>query len=569
MANQANNQRKLFAFWQRRQNKLEISGYEVGDIQSDDPVLINPGSTLVGDVSAPEVIVSGLLTGHVICKSLIIRSGGQVWGNVYTISCQVEAGGRIQGWVTAVDEETYLDLKNTQIDPNSNGLLIDTEIPPEAPPTVLASRQDQHITLLQNLQAEAAAALAARAELEQDFDNRLAEVAGDATTRIATLQEDLEEANQAMAQWQNQAQALAKTLAERDEQVTRQSNELNDTREQLEERKQELLTTRNALDERNKRFDELFAAKAEVDSQLEAARQEIEQLNERIHTIETALQGSLQHSHEQEESLIRWQELAEVTEKKAQGLEKEIDNLKLQAEEAANTIELLREQRRYAEEQLEAAQEELRELRRKSTKPITAELSPNYEEQFTELEQKIQKYEEQILWYKANIKTIQAALEEANLEVDTQQKLIAQLEADTVSKQAQLDKWKQEAANYQQQLAEQNKKIEALQTSLQNLRQQANQKVNALKEKVLQAQLKQEASEIDFARLQKETRAQGQRLAEMQAMLIERELQLEKARELIQKQREFIAEMKQVTTQRIQKLSRQLKEAKRFRPEGQ
>ena len=61
-----NNENKLpfnlLSFLRRSQEWLEISGYHVGDIQSEDkPILITDGSTVVGDIFGPQVAIAGLL----------------------------------------------------------------------------------------------------------------------------------------------------------------------------------------------------------------------------------------------------------------------------------------------------------------------------------------------------------------------------------------------------------------------------------------------------------------------------------------------------------------------------
>ncbi|MFQ5420200.1 MAG: hypothetical protein ACE5EY_07540, partial [Anaerolineae bacterium] len=52
--------------------------------------------------------------------------------------------------------------------------------------------------------------------------------------------------------------------------------------------------------------------------------------------------------------------------------------------------------------------------------------------------------------------------------------------------------------------------------------------------------------------------SQGQRLAEAQALLVERDLAIAKMAERIQKQADFIARMKSVTSQHIDQLKAQL-----------
>ena len=67
-------------------------------------------------------------------------------------------------------------------------------------------------------------------------------------------------------------------------------------------------------------FRELNQARDEVEAALKNKLEELELQSERIHSIETAMTSSLQHSSDLEASLVRWQELAEVTEKRVNEL---------------------------------------------------------------------------------------------------------------------------------------------------------------------------------------------------------------------------------------------------------
>lgn len=545
-------------FWQRQPRAEEITGYRVGDVHSSIPVHITVESTLVGNVNAPRVIVSGLLTGHVVTQSLQITETGSVWGNVYTMACDINEGGRLQGWVTAVNEETYLRLHASGIVPNGKTEDITTNLPDEAPPAVLASRDPNYLIALQQLQADAATALAARTELEQDFDRRLSEVAGDATARIAQLQNDLNTTAKTLTTTKDEASQLTQLVSQQEAQLTRQSNELNATRDQLQERKEELTNTRQALAERNQKYDELAAIKTNLDAKLEAANQTIDELNERNHSIETALQASFQHSSEQEDSLIRWQELAEATEKKAAELERELANGRMQSEEATNTIEMLRAQRRQTEIELEKALDELNELRHQPTKPISSGNIVELQMKLVDLEEKSQENYEQMLWYKASAEDTRHSLEQIRKELTQQSQLIGQYESELAAKQELITRWKNEVAKLRQIATNQHKKLQQYHTGLNQFKEKAGAEIGKLKEHALQAQLKSEATELDFNRLQTESRQQGERLAEMQMLLVERDLEIERAKELIQKQTDFIQNMKQVTNQRIQKLQQAL-----------
>ncbi|MBK8934680.1 MAG: hypothetical protein IPM76_20650 [Chloroflexi bacterium] len=75
---------------------------------------------------------------------------------------------------------------------------------------------------LRQLQTETAAALAARAELEETFDQRLAEIAGEATNQLTTSAKALKTPAE-LADWQQKAQDTGNTLQLRETQLDRQA----------------------------------------------------------------------------------------------------------------------------------------------------------------------------------------------------------------------------------------------------------------------------------------------------------------------------------------------------------
>ena len=72
VATEKSTERSIFAFWRRGEQWLEISGYHAGDIQSEEPVLIKEGATVVGNVFAPQVAVEGLLNGSLIARKTAV-----------------------------------------------------------------------------------------------------------------------------------------------------------------------------------------------------------------------------------------------------------------------------------------------------------------------------------------------------------------------------------------------------------------------------------------------------------------------------------------------------------------
>ena len=313
--------RFFFRAFGRKQVWLEVSGYQVGDIDVDQPVWVATGSTLVGDVIAPQVRVSGLLTGTIVTQETIVEAGGHVWGDVYTIRLQIEPGGKVHGWISTISEEEYETRRRGE---PMAGEAPEESATGEEGEQELAPRDREVLDALHLLQKETAVALAARAELEQSFDQRLSELAGEALARAASLDEALEATREELARLQPQLARLEEKVQTSDEHIASQAKELAVARELLVKRQQELEQLQETSTRQRQTIKQLQAAKRESETSLESAQEEIEQLQERLHNLETALQASLQHTSELEDSLMRWQELAEITDARVRELEAQL-----------------------------------------------------------------------------------------------------------------------------------------------------------------------------------------------------------------------------------------------------
>lgn len=661
--------RNFFSFLSREPEWREINGYEVGDVQSDQPVMITAGSTLVGNIFAPKIAVAGLLYGSTAARETRILEDGKIWGDVFTARLHIEPGGKIQGWVSSLDEKGYLSLKANGVIPR------DTQSPVTGPFELPAEtfqgepilRSENQIDILRRLQIEAATALSARAELEQTFEKRLSEVAGETAAKAVSLHEELNSTRSELTAVRQQRDEGLDTLRARNAQIERQLNELVMARDLLNERNQQIDELNQLLDDKIRALEAMTNAKNDLDTALLEANQQIDQLNGRIRSIETALQSSLQHSAEQEDSLVRWQELAEVTETKAKELEGKVDSLQNQIAENGRMIELLRSQKRQAEEAWESLNNELQTIRRKETKPLvpskalaeseemiarlkvqSAEWEVRtkkavdrvalLEKALEEEEKRAQHYQEQVLWDEANLQTAQNALEEAQKELETlkaelaaqkpqlaeqtnlqaqirqlqgvveekekalqaaqalaqaqtaelarlqtelearataaaeaqsqftaQTAQLTQLQADFAKKQAFVERCKAEIQRLNGKMGDQQKKLDEGLAELDRVSQQAQQiaadRTN-LKKTLRETNLQLEAHEKEIETYVKQVDSQGQNLAEMRALLIEKEVQMAQAQANIEKQNQFIKKMQQVTTERVQALQGELGQAR-------
>ncbi len=561
----------LLAFLRRGQPWLEIRGYHVGNIQSDDPVAVRQGTTVVGNVNAPEILVAGLINGSATARKIVVEDEGQIWGDVFTVSLQVKSGGVVQGWISSVSEADYQAMQ-------AGSLPVNADLPQIAPPDLtegngeggIINRSDAQMEALHLLQMETAAALAARAELEADFEKRLYEVAGEASSTIAGLNEKVAELQADLARQQQQFTEVQEALQQSNRQIERQTNEINVGRALLDEQNEALAQLRQEHARLQEKHASLQTERDELEEALAHARQKVDQMVDRITSLEAAHMASLQHSAEQEDSLLRWQELAETTEKRAQELSDELEKMQYQMEESQSTIELLRQRRADLEKELNKALAELEDLRKRNTEPIVppAALAAATEKIFrleSQLKDQEQKYTDQIRYYKASLEKTQAALTAGQAQLADQEDELAELREQVNAQTALLEKWQTAVAEKEEALQRQAALFARKQALLES--EKKNLQVTLRESK---AQL--DAYEDEVAQYVKMTQDQGQRLAEAQSRLVERELQLkqtmarlEKAKGMIEKQNAFIKEMKQVTKERIQKLQAQIAQMQKRR----
>lgn len=552
-------------FWRRGQTWLEIAGYHVEDIHADQPVSIQEGATLVGNVFAPRLVVAGLLTGSAVCREIRVEKSGQVLGDVFTVSLVTIPGGNIHGWISSVDEKDYAALAGNGRLPDENELA-HSENGSEYPEGQLRNRNEAQIEALHHLQTQTAVALAARTELEQDFQRRLTELAGESTNTIASLKQELTELRGELTTKQTQLDEAQEALRHRKSQVERQANELAIARDLMTEQNDELTNLRQQHSQLQNNHSQVQTEKTAVADELETAVSEINTLRDRIHSLEVAHKASLMHTAEQEESLIRWQELAEITEKRANGLEADLQKVKLQIEENDKIIDMQREQRHAAEQELEKTLNELADLREQTKDPLAkAKQLTDAEARISTLEAELADAEhahfERVLWYKAELEASQASADAAQLEAAEQAGKLGQLEESLHAQLATATEWQTAVTETQETLASKEAEWHALHEKL-------AEESMGLQTVIREQKMQLDAHENELNRYLSETNAQGQHLAEIQARLVERELQLKQAiaqlkqaREMIEKQNLAIKQIQQRAGERIRALQSQLTKA--------
>ena len=189
------------AFKRRRDDRLEIGEYHIGNIRSERPVVVLAGATLAGDLLAPEVVVSGLVYGYVACRRLSVAPSGQIWGDVYVNSFELAPAGKINGWISTLDAGTVDLLRAGEVGKGDLPPQDDTALPAEMLRLIQESgadiEADQRLSqrrsgIWRQLRSEAALALMARSEIESTFRQRRDEALAELAAENAELQVALE-----------------------------------------------------------------------------------------------------------------------------------------------------------------------------------------------------------------------------------------------------------------------------------------------------------------------------------------------------------------------------------------
>ncbi len=559
-----------------------ITDYHLEDIRADEPVYVAPGAIVAGDIYAPRVIIAGLVCGFVVSLAVELESRAEVWGDVYTSELRLDTAVKLNGWVSTINREEYRALRQSDTelglwianrsDPALNAL------PDEFQQNVqdtIAAMPPGRVNVLRRLQLEIGMALVARTELEQGFEERVQEIAGESLSQASRLRE--------------QIAALTAEQTTQTEQINQLQTRLQNRETELADEKKKLIEAQALIDQQVSQLEE-FSAKAQMQEQdILHLRQEISRLEEiltqmrlqadeaqeRTNNLEIALQSSLQRSADLDEALLRWQELAEANEEKVRELESQTESTVRQAQEQTNSLALIRDQRDRFEREWEDAQDEIDQLTKKIAAMNTAVAEhEQVAEQAQTLQAQLQRKEQDLILTKqamvdgtaalAQSKRRVEALEREKGEVDKQlqaaQKRVEQMtkELDTaVSRLQQSDKRGRELQLALRQ-AQQNKvapdELKQLQTELADSRASHKQ----LKDDLRTMRHQLEAHEADIEHYQQQISAQGQQLAELRMELVDKQLYLDKVLTAARKQAGELSQVKKLAGQRIRQLEQQL-----------
>lgn len=492
------------ALFRRDDRIIKLSTHHIGELRAEKAVHLRSSAMVAGDVYGPEVVNAGLIVGAVVAEELIVQQGGQIWGDVFALRCRIEEGGQVHGWLNTIDVETIQALfeqKKTLVEVGAvshfGELLAGIEDKNlQAAMAADAAGSRGQTAVLRYLQVAAAEAIAARSNLEQNFTDRLRETAGDKIAELGGLRQEVARFRKESQTYKKELDEIIVLLETREAALAEKSMALSQIEQQFGERNQHIALLETERKQSVAEIRRLTDENEKLNYALAQAHQEIENLNQRIENIEGAMSASLQRTAEQQESLVRWQELAEMTEVRARKLDEDLEAMRLRLVENSQVVELYRGQKEKIERAWQDKSAELREVEQELAlaKAELAAAQQTLATQTTELDraqaqleqirteqmmlqaemtalpqsveeaqarldltnsriatleselslahQDNQELQDQLLWYKASLKASRLELDEARQKMNRQLKTVQQLQGMLDEQRGQAEKWK-------------------------------------------------------------------------------------------------------------------------------
>ncbi|MCH5600199.1 bactofilin family protein [Niabella ginsengisoli] len=88
---------------------VRVDGRVEGNITLQRGLIVGDGAFVIGDVKTENLIVYGKLTGNIFCKSIQIKSSGNIKGDIHTEIILIETGGKYNGQLYMQDEVNSLE----------------------------------------------------------------------------------------------------------------------------------------------------------------------------------------------------------------------------------------------------------------------------------------------------------------------------------------------------------------------------------------------------------------------------------------------------------------------------
>ncbi len=346
--------------------------------------------------------------------------------------------------------------------------------------------------------------------------------------------------------------------AEQTSQIEFLTTELEALRAQLAERDEALQAQLNIGAEQRAALEALRGNNEALETELHMAQAKIEQMALDQENLEAALTASIQHAAEQQDALVRWQELAESADECVTGLEKQVTYLQQALHDCNDQRESLHQEYEEASQALARAEEQLESLNHHQE---TAAQLEQAQQRISELEQSQAAATEKLTWYESSLSNNRRALIRAGLQLGEQEKALRATREELASREQTIGRSRTTFARLAAGLR-------LKQSSEKQLQEKVSQLSSRISEERAQWYKALKRNEQQLAATEKELdhfwqgyRAQGQRLADVQAALLDREQALAESRTRLQQQTQLLQWMRQAADERITQLEESLSQA--------
>lgn len=347
-------------------------------------------------------------------------------------------------------------------------------------------------------------------------------------------------------------------LPERANEIDTLAAELANVRAQLAERDAALQMQLNVNAEQRAMLESLRGNNEAVETELHMAQAKIEQMALDQENLEAALTASIQHAAEQQDALVRWQELAESADECVTGLEKQITFLQQALHDCNDQRESLHQEYEETSQALAHAEEHLESLQHHQE--TVAQLD-QAQRRISELEQSQAATAEKLSWYKSSLSNSRRALIRAGLQLGEQEKTLRATREQLALREQTIGRSRATFERLAAGLRLKHSNEKKLQDKVSQLSSRMVEE-RAQWYKVLKRNEQQlAATEKELDHFWQGYHAQGQRLADIQAALLDREHALAESRTRLQQQTQLLHYMRQAADERITQLEASLAQA--------
>lgn len=529
-----------------------VTGNQQGDVEVSGDVRVEASAFLEGNVRAARVDVVGRVRGSIIAGTLTIVSGGEVWGNVLAETIHIEPGGSLRGWMVTVNEQELADAFSgdvalSQWSPDEQLEEAAAHQPPfSAWPEADAEMRPYQRALLHRLQDAAGRALAAYHELQQAFEERLHDAAGEAISRAATLEEDLTAARRQISRLEERLDGLRSTSEEQAEELADAHSRLADLQDLLEERGE-------AVEQLKARDESQLRNLAELEERNERLREQLDRMaryatssSHRLESLENALQATIQQSSEQEEVLIHWQKLATTTQEQVGHLEEDLRETRRKLEESQEAVRELTGVRAELERKIRKTPEEPADPGPRAAEkgspdndvkaPVVGDSAAGQAVQ-SGLQEQLHEQEDQLLWYRTALTATRDQLETVQAKLEEKEELLEKTRSELAVQLELGEKWQGRVGHLSELLYEASRQIKEKEEALEKAQEDRGPapdqsvpfEVSALRQLLRERDLQLDGLEAEVEQYRQDLEAQSRRLAETRAELAELHLQLQAA----------------------------------------